>query len=404
MRIGVITTSFPRYTQDIAGNFVLASCRALVERGHTIEVLAPEPAEATTPLTSDNLRVSYVPYLRPRSWQRTFYGDGVPDNLVNDPRAWLGLAPFSVALASAVASHAVHWDAVITHWALPCALAASLRPKRCRHLSILHSADVHLLARLPGRRALASAILNGAEHLWFSSDSLRQKFSTLLDARARDQLVDKSTCHPMPVAAPLATESRDVLRARLNLRGFVALALGRLVPVKGLEHAIEAVRGTNVQLVIAGDGPERARLEQAAQPLGAQVRFVGTVVGQQKSDWMAAVDAFVVPSIVLASGRTEGVPTAAIEAMTHSCPVVSSNVGGVGDLITDQDNGVLVSPGNPAALRAALLTLEREPHLRDALAVAARESTQRLRWDHVAQAWEALLRTRSPMSFVATTD
>src|SRR3954454_12000613 len=100
MRIGLLTTSFPRFVGDVPGHFVLGFARALSELGHTIEVLAPEPRERAfmAPLSLPGVSVHWVRYA-PRPLERTFYGAGVLDNLRSDPLAALGLMPFTAALA-----------------------------------------------------------------------------------------------------------------------------------------------------------------------------------------------------------------------------------------------------------------------------------------------------------------
>jgi glycosyltransferase involved in cell wall biosynthesis len=392
MRIGVLTTSFPRHAHDIAGHFVLASCQALIARGHHVEALVPDAPDLSPGVAVHHLQVTPITYLLPRTQQRTFYGAGVPDNLRSDPRAWLGLAPFSALLCAQVATRARGWDAIISHWALPCGLAAALRPARCRHLSVLHSADVHLLSRLPARRAVAQAIVKHADHLWLTSRALRDKLATCLDATSRHALAAKSSCGPMGVDPPLTVDPRSVLRERLGTSNRVALVLSRLVPIKGVEHAIAAVAGTDTQLIIAGDGPERARLQALAAPLGAQVRFVGMVTGTQKAEWLSLADVLLLPSIVLDSGRTEGVPTALLEAMSYGCPVIASDVGGVREIITDGHNGWLVPPQDPTRLRQALR--QRAFDDRDQwqqISQNARQSVEHQRWSRLAERWELLL-------------
>jgi glycosyltransferase involved in cell wall biosynthesis len=337
------------------------------------------------------LTIRSVGYLRPRTWQRTFYGAGAPDNLQRDPRAWAGLAPFSLHLALQTALHARRWDAVISHWALPCALAGALRPPRCRHLSVLHSADVHTMTQLPGRTLLASAVVASAGHHWFTSRALRDKFATCLDDARRQHLLRNSTCQPMGVDPPPALDARETLRARLGLSNFTALVLGRLVPVKGVEHAIAAVTNTGAQLVIVGDGPQREQLQALARPLGSQVRFIGVVTGRAKSEWLTAADVLLLPSVVLPSGRTEGVPTVAIEAMSHGCPVIASDVGGVRDLIQHDQNGWLVPQRDELALRRAVQSLISDPLRRGGISAQAVESTRQQHWDRVAETWESIL-------------
>jgi len=341
MRIGLLTTSFPRTEHDVAGAFVLGFARALVAEGHTLEVLAPEPAEGGSAPSWPGVEVRWVPYLRPRSLERTFYGAGVPDNLQRDPRAWLGLAPFTVALVATAARRARNWNALVSHWALPCALAASAVRGARSHLAVLHSADVHVLTRLPLRARIAQRIADGASALLFSSPALRDTFLGLLAPVPRAAVATR--CHVSPMGIePLAKPSapRHALRREFALDGFTVLSLGRLVRVKGTDDLVRAVATLHDgSLLVAGAGPERIPLEQLAHDRSTRARFLGLVTGAEKRDLFAAADAFVLASRVLPSGRTEGTPTTLLEAMAAGLPVVATNVGGVASIVAHERNG-----------------------------------------------------------------
>jgi len=389
MRIGLLTTSFPRDDRDIAGAFVLGFGRALAARGHTIDVLAPEPREHMSAPTWPGIAVRHVPYLRPRRLQRTFYGAGVPDNLARDPLAWLGLVPFSCALALNTWRHSRAWDAVFSHWALPCALAATWASKPTVHVAVLHSADVHLLTRLPARHLLARRIAAGAKTLWFVSAEQRRSFLELLPPGV---LPETLVC-PMGIDLPQsANPNRELLRRRHGLRGFCLLSLGRLVPIKGVDTAIRAAAACGVTLVVAGDGPERAPLAQLAHSLGADVRFVGTVIGERKSELFAAVDAFVLPSRRMPDGRSEGLPTSLLEAMAHGLPVIASRGTGVEELLSQTPLARwLTSADDPRAWIASLERLRGSRTAKLEAAQAARGIAERYAWPHVAARALALI-------------
>jgi len=85
-------------------------------------------------------------------------------------------------------------------------------------------------------------------------------------------------------------------------------------------------------VVILGDGPERARLERLAGALNVRLHLPGFVPRETVTQWMAAADLYVQPSIRLPSGRTEGRPTATLEALAAGLPVVVSDSGGLGEL------------------------------------------------------------------------
>jgi glycosyltransferase involved in cell wall biosynthesis len=148
------------------------------------------------------------------------------------------------------------------------------------------------------------------------------------------------------------------------------LFVGRLVDIKGLDtllHALAEMRrsGTVPSLVLCGDGPLRAALEQQARDSGlaAHVRFLGE--RDDATTWMAAADVLVLPS------RQEGLSNALLEAMAAGRAVVASRVGGNVELVADGRTGLLVPPGDAVALARALQALAAEPARRDQLGAAA---------------------------------
>lgn len=149
-----------------------------------------------------------------------------------------------------------------------------------------------------------------------------------------------------------STTPRAELRAELDLKpGTYAIGcLAALVSRKGLDVAIRALGlmqtpGPSV-LLIAGDGPDRQRLETLAQTNSAnrRVRFLGQLA--EPARLLGAIDAFCLPS------RNEGLGVAALEAMAAGCAVVATRVGGLGAAVADA--GLLVDPDDPKALAEAL--------------------------------------------------
>lgn len=125
--------------------------------------------------------------------------------------------------------------------------------------------------------------------------------------------------------------------------GSYALVASRLAAEKGVEVAIEACARAGVPLRVAGDGPERARLERGA---GAGVSFLGRLDPPALAAELAGAAVALVPT-----RATETFNLAAAEAMAAGVPVVASRAGALADLL---DPDALVPPGDPAALAAAL--------------------------------------------------
>lgn len=392
MRIGLLTTSYPRGESDVAGLFVRGFARALAARGHRIDVLAPEPHEGELALDDPGIDVHWVRYARPRWLERTFYGAGVPDNVKRDPRAWPGIATYPAALERAAREHASRWDALVSHWALPCALVAGRVREDRPHLAVLHSADVHLMRRLPFRSRWATAVGESASQLLFSCAVLRTELLGWVPPVPRAELASRSHVSAMGIDELGAVPGRRDARRATGATGFVALSISRLVSIKGLDVALEATAHTEgTELWIAGEGPRRGALEARASRLGAHARFFGNVMGARKAELLAAADVFVAPSLREKGGRTEGVPTAILEAAAMGLPIVASAVGGIGEVLENERNALLVPPGDASALRAALSRLRDDGALRRRLGRAARTVGRRYAWSELAPRIESLL-------------
>jgi glycosyltransferase involved in cell wall biosynthesis len=396
MRIGLLTTSFPRHEGDVAGTFVLGFARALAMQGHGVEVLAPEPREPVQVPSWPGVDVHWVPSMRPRRLSRTFYGAGVPDNLRTDPLAWLGLAPFTAGLLGATLARRARWDALVSHWALPCGLVAGSARGAMPHLCIVHSADLHLLSRLPLRAALAERLVRNSSRVLFVSDEQRARFVGWLDTRtASAGLHARCEVQPMGIDDRSATADRTqraLLREELGLRRFTLLTVARLVAVKGLAEAIASLgERDDLEWLIAGDGPERSRLQALAARTRLRVRLLGTVTGKAKRELLAAADAFVLPSRVLPSGRSEGVPTALLEAMAHGLPVIASEVGGIAQVVRHMQSGLLFDPGVPGALEDRIDQLRSDQALARALTTSGHAVAERHHWRAIAPRLDRML-------------
>jgi glycosyltransferase involved in cell wall biosynthesis len=136
--------------------------------------------------------------------------------------------------------------------------------------------------------------------------------------------------------------------------------LGRLSPEKGTHEVAEIARhlvasGSGATLDIAGDGPDRKRLQAELAPLvtvGA-VRFRGKVADAPA--WLRDIDILVMPS------HNEGMPYVLLEGMAAGCAVVAFGVGGVPEVIADTDRGILIEPGDLGGLLAAVQALTADP-------------------------------------------
>jgi N-acetyl-alpha-D-glucosaminyl L-malate synthase BshA len=194
--------------------------------------------------------------------------------------------------------------------------------------------------------------------------------------------------------SPLSAYSKAACRQSLNLSdGPIIVFVGRLVAVKQLDVLIKAFAGlvpnlpASAQLLIVGDGEERARLENQAVELGVspQVRFIGSVANVRP--YLQASDIFVLPS------RNEGLPVALLEAMACSLPCVASATGGILDVIRPGINGLMAPPGDVQALQSGLNILLSDSMLAAQLGRQARQDAhQNYSMEHTARDYVRLYR------------
>ena len=162
---------------------------------------------------------------------------------------------------------------------------------------------------------------------------------------------------------------------RQRAGGRFLLFLGVLRYYKGLAYLLEALAGSDVRMVVAGDGPEAATLQAQAQTLGLgeRVTFVGRVSDEDKHALLTLCEGFVFPSHL----RAESFGVSLLEAAAHGKPMISCEIGsGTSYINQNGETGLVVPPANPAALRAAMTRLWTDPALAAQMGAAARARAQ----------------------------
>ena len=205
----------------------------------------------------------------------------------------------------------------------------------------------------------SSAIIVGSGGLAENSAALRRHSSKL---KRIPYAVDVDRYRRDGVAA----DRREALRRRYGAP--LVIAVGRLVYYKGYEHLIDAARGLDAAVVIVGSGPERERLVARARGL-ANVHFTGELEESELIAHLAAADCFALSS----TSRAESFGIAVAEAQAMELPAAVSDTGaGTAEAIEDGVTGLMVTPGDPRALRDALSALLADAGRGRAMGAAAR--------------------------------
>jgi glycosyltransferase involved in cell wall biosynthesis len=279
-------------------------------------------------------------------------------------------ARFSLSMLRHLALRGRAWDAVESHWLLPCGLLACAALPRLPHRAHVHGGDLFLLARLTWGDSLGRVLCRSRPTLVFASASLRDRFSVLIGAPP-ETFGAESRIEPAPFDSQVfyrrSDDERRHLQLALGLQRPTVLAAGRLVPIKGFDNLVAALGqmppASRPALVIAGEGPEKARLARLARTAGVQVHLVGFLGQRALAEHMAAADLFVHPCRTLANGRSEGMPLVVREALACDLPVIASASGGLSELRGAQGL-TLVDPDTEGALLHAIEQALLAPVLR----------------------------------------
>jgi glycosyltransferase involved in cell wall biosynthesis len=165
----------------------------------------------------------------------------------------------------------------------------------------------------------------------------------------------------IPNAVDISRFSPPATRERTAGAAPHVVFVGRIQPVKGLPVLVEAwsrlARATPARLTIAGDGAQREALMQTAREKGVadSIEFPGEI--RNVPQLLQGADIYVQPSF------QEGLPNSVLEAMAMGLPIVATRVSGNEDVVTHEDNGLLVSAGDDEGLAAALRHLIEDPQL-----------------------------------------
>jgi glycosyltransferase involved in cell wall biosynthesis len=328
MKVVVLTTSYPRGPDDVAGVFVRDAVENLRHAGIDVEVVSPAAF-------------------------RHFglaYGHGVVGNLKRRPWLVLAVPLFLIAFARAARRASRGADLIHAHW-LPSALPAIATGRP--FVVQLWGTDVELALRV---KWVARRLLGRARLVLCPSEALA---SAARDLGARDVRVVPSGVSIPDDAVPPENPPH-------------VLFVGRLSEEKGILELLEATAG--IPRVVVGDGPLRDRVPDA----------VGFVPPRDLGAYYERAAVVVCPS------RREGYGVVAREAMAYGRPVVASAVGGLVDAVEEGVTGLLVPPSDVPALRAAVERVLEDGELRDRLGAAARATArERFSW---AAATEATIR------------
>lgn len=275
---------------------------------------------------------------------------------------WTGVAVRLCTLEAPLVH--VHLSSRASFWrkAVVCALARLARRPYLLHVHGSEFADFYEECS-PAARRIVRAVLAKAALVLALSEAWRTTLERI-SPRARIEVLMNAVPLPPLDARPAAADHPP----SVLFFGEIARHKGVFELARAFAQVADELPG--LRLVYAGTGRAVAETREltARLGLGERAEFTGWLESGRKRAALSGATLFVLPSYV------EGMPMALLEAMSWGLPVIATPVGGVPEIVTHEVDGLLVPPGDVAALAAAIARLMRDPLLRERLGRAARET------------------------------
>ena len=389
MKVLVIGSVYPRFDKDAEVPWLRTSVAHLKKAGVEIQVLAP----AYKGLKSheiDGTRVNRFRYA-PASWEILTHEEGAPSKMASRPWLQLLAIPYIINGFFKCLKICRKWrpDIIHAHWPFPHAYIALGAAKLFRIPLVLnfHGAELLLIRKKKWVKPLLKFAIGQAQAVFANSSFTAGKIKAIRNVDVEwspyGTTLDEDGGHPRNAPVAHAVNGK-----------FKVLFVGRHIERKGICYLIEAAKylsADKFEIRIVGEGDLTEELKaQAAQLEGdknaASIVFTGKLVAPELAREYREANVFVLPAIVDHKGDTEGLGVVLIEAMELGLPIIASNVGGIPDVVVNNESGILVPEKDPVALADAIKRIESDPQYTARLLEGARNRiAECFTWDKITR-------------------
>lgn len=347
LRIVTLTSLYPNCEMPQFGVFVENRLRHLLsETNIKSRVLAP------IPWFPYGRRVSskYEKYSRVPKIGKRFDIEITYSRYLHMPKIGMNIQAISMAISVYLALRKMikdgyDFDLIDAHYFYPDGVAAVLVAKLLNKPVVVtaRGSDLNVYSKYILPRALIKWSSKNADALITVCQALKDVLVKMSVAEEKITVlrngVDLEVFHP--------SKNRNFIREKLGLDGRVLLMVGRLIRLKGHHLAIRGLTSLeNTRLLIIGEGEERAALELQAKNLGLgnRVQFLGTIAHKELQTYYSAAD------LLLSASSSEGWANVILESLACGTPVVATDVGGTGEIISSPEFGELIAERTPEAI------------------------------------------------------
>lgn len=389
-RLLIITSTFPRWKNDKTPPFVFELGKNLSsQKNLKVMVLAPHCRGAKFKEIMDDVLIHRFPYFYPLFLQQVSYEGGILPNLKRNNLAKLQVVPFLISEFMVTLFLVIKnkIEIINSHWIIPQGFIGALVKKLTRvkkHIVTIHAGDISLLERLPFKKEIFAFIIKNSDFLVFVSQYGKNRLKKIVRSDLAEEFERKTKIIPMGIYI------KNFQRNNNHHCVKTLLFVGRLVEKKGVKYLLRSIplvrnKIPNIKLTIVGDGPSRESLENLAKKsaITDHVDFVGFKTGQEKINYFHSSGILVVPSIQTERGDVEGLPVVIMEGMAAGKPIIASNVGGISEIVRENENGFLVKPESPDHLAEKIVHLLNSPGTAEQMGKASFLLAKSYGWDEI---------------------
>ncbi len=378
----ITASTFPRWENDTEPRFIL-DCAIELNKYFDVTVLVPAAPGSKKNEVLDGVNVVRYHYFPIHKLETLCYPGAIVPR-IKEKKTRILLVPFLFAsLFFKLLFTRKKYDLFISNWIIP--------------QGIIHAffSDKYIQVGLGGDvTSLNKGILKKLKKRCVEKAS----YITVVSKDLKDSLIgnyslNENKIEVVPMGVNLAKFSpANRIENYFNQEDKkVILFVGRLVEKKGTEYLIKAMKDIPAKLIIVGDGPQRDYLVELANGIGSDIEFVGPKNKEELIKMYASCDVFCLPSVLAKDGDKDGTPVALIEAMASGAVPIGTNVGGVGEVINNKINGLIVKDRDENDLHLALDSLLKNDELRIKFSAQARKRAEEFDFIKIGERYKELL-------------
>jgi len=365
MKIAILVSIFP--PKWLGGKEIATKniAKYLAKKGNQVDILTSQDKGLPKESREDGFRIHRISYPRIRN-----FGFGV---------FWIKLFFYLRKIDFEIS----HSQGVLT--AIPCFLAKKILKKP--YIVYCRGSDVYISWKF--KKLIFKSILKNADAVVVLAADMKEKIEL-------EKACDNKEIFVIPNGIEFDKFTNSAEKETINVPQVqkdekIILFVGRLNQIKGIKYLIRAmgiIRGImpKTRLLIVGYGEEKENLEKLVKELNLEncTTFTGKIPNEEISKYMMASDIFVLPSLSESFGIVN------LEAMACGLPIVATRVGGIPEIVEDEENGFLVEPKNPEQIAEKILLLFKNEELSKKISNNNKEKAKKYSWDRVVEKLEEI--------------